>query len=320
MNAKDESRQEYTARINRVIDYIEEHLNETITLDKIAQIACFSPFHFHRIFSALTNETINAFVQRIRIEKAAQQLRNDRIISISDIAFNNGFGSAAYFSRTFRKYFGMTAKEFRETEKAIFAKNGLYFSKNGQLTRKINQTSPDIKEQLCSENCIQFNHSNFVFMDTKVEIKEMPELNVVYCRHTGQFNQIGKAYEKLMKWAGPRSLLNFSEIKTITVYHDDPTITAIEQVRQSACITIDHDIKVDGEFGKMKLGCGKYAVGHFEIDEKGFEKAWNTMCLWFTESGYQPGDGHPYEIYYNSPEEDSKCRFVLDICIPVKTL
>lgn len=320
MNAKDKSRQEYTARINRVIDYIEEHLNEAITLDKIAQIACFSPFHFHRIFSALTKETINAFVQRIRIEKAAQQLRNDRNVSISEIAFYYGFGSAAHFSRTFRKYFGMTAKEFRETEKAIFAKDGLYFSKNGQLTRKINQISPDIKEQLCSENCIQFNHSNFVIMDTKVEIKEMPELNVVYCRHTGQFNQIGKAYEKLMKWAGPRGLLKFPETKTITVYHDDPTITAIEQVRQSACITVDADVKVDGEIGKMKLGSGKYAVGHFEIDEKGFEKAWNTMCLWFTESGYQPRDGHPYELYYNSPEEDAQHRFVLDICIPVKTL
>jgi len=59
MSAKDKSRQEYIARINRVMDYIEKHLNEEITLDKIAQVACFSPFHFHRVFSTLTNETIN---------------------------------------------------------------------------------------------------------------------------------------------------------------------------------------------------------------------------------------------------------------------
>jgi len=320
MNAKEKSRQEYISRINRVIDYIEKHLNEVITLDKIAQIACFSPFHFHRIFSTLTNETINTFIQRIRIEKAAQQLRNDENVLISEIAYNCGFGSVAHFSRTFRKYFGLTAKEFRETEKAIFAKDGLYFSKNGQLTRKINQIRPDFKGQLWSDFFNQFNHSNFIFMDTKIEIKEMPEINVVYCRHTGQFNQIMKAYEKLMKWAGPRGLLNFPKTKTITVYHDDPAITAIEQVRQSACITVDNDVKVDGEIGKMTLESGKYAVGHFEIDEKGFEKAWNTMCLWFTESGYQPRDGYPYELYYNSPEEDSERKFILDICIPVKTL
>lgn len=320
MNLRDKSRQEYTARINRVIDYIDKHLNEYITLDKIAKIACFSPFHFHRIFSTLTNETINGFIQRILIEKAAQKLRNEKDISISEIAYNCGFGSVAHFSRTFRKYFGLTAKEFRETEKAVFTKDGLFFSKNGQLTSKINQQSPDIRGQICSDSVIQFSHSNFIFMDTKIEIKEMPEFNVAYCRHTGQFNQIGKAYEKLMKWAAPRGLLNFPETKTITVYHDDPSITAIEQVRQSACITVENDVKVDGEIGKMKLESGKYAVGRFEIDEKGFEKAWNTMCLWFTESGYQPGDGYSYELYYNSPEDDLKHRFILDICIPVKLL
>ncbi|HPB26055.1 MAG TPA: AraC family transcriptional regulator [Bacteroidales bacterium] len=320
MNSKDKSREEYIARINRVTDYIEKHLNEEISLDIIAQVACFSPFHFHRIFTTLTNETINTFIQRKRIEKAVQKLRNEKHVSISEIAFNCGFGSVAHFSRTFRKYWGMTAKEFRETDKAVFAQDGLYFSKNGQMVRKINQLSSDFKGQLCSDTFNQFNHSNFIIMDTKIEIKEMPEFNVVYCRHTGQFNQIGKAYEKLMKWAGPRGLLNFPATKTITVYHDDPAITAIEQVRQSACITLDNDVKVDGEFCKMRLESGKYAVGHFKIDEQGFEKAWNTMCLWFTESGYQPGDGYPYELYYNSPEEDKKRMFVLDIGIPVKTL
>lgn len=44
------------------------------------------------------------------------------------------------------------------------------------------------------------------------------------------------------------------------------------------------------------------------------------MCQWFTESGYQPGEGTPYELYYNTPEDDIKRKFVLDICIPVKQL
>lgn len=159
MSAKDKSRQEYIARINRVMDYIEKHLNEEITLDKIAQVACFSPFHFHRVFSTLTNETINAFIQRKRIEKAAQQLINEDNVSISEIAYNCGFGSVSHFSRTFRKYFGMTAKEFRETEKAFYAKDGKYFSKSGQPARKINQLSPGYNSLLCGDNFIQFIHS-----------------------------------------------------------------------------------------------------------------------------------------------------------------
>lgn len=320
MDIKEKSRKEYIARINRVIDYIEDHLSEEITLDTIAGIACFSPFHFHRVFTALTNETINAFIQRLRIERVARQLQNESDISISEIALNSGFGSVAHFSRTFRKYFGMTASEFRKKERAIFAKDGHYFSKNGQSYRKIRQQFPESGMQFCSNQFIPVQHENLIIMDTKIEIREMPDMDVIYCRHVGQFNQIGKAYEKLMKWAGPRNLLKFPQTKTITVYHDDPTITAIEQVRQSACITVDREVKVDGEIGKMKLAGGKYAVGHFEIDETGFEKAWNTMCLWFTESGYQPGKGHPYELYYNAPGDDAQHHFVLDICIPVERL
>ncbi|MDD2477212.1 MAG: AraC family transcriptional regulator, partial [Dysgonamonadaceae bacterium] len=171
MNAKDRSRKEYIARINRVMDYLEKHLDEQITLDKIAQIACFSPFHFHHIFSTLTNETLNSFIQRIRIAKAAHLLRSEEYISISEIACNCGFGSVSHFSRTFRKYFGLTAREFRENDHAVFAKDGIYFSKNGQQVRKINQLSSDFRVHLCSDNLNQFDHSNFIIMDTKVEIK-----------------------------------------------------------------------------------------------------------------------------------------------------
>ncbi len=320
MNTKDQSKREYIARINKVMDYLEKHLDEPVNLAKVAEVAHFSPFHFHRIFTSLTGETLNSFIQRIRIEKAAKLLKNDETLSISEIADKCGFGSSSVFSRVFRKYFGLTAKEFRNTEKAVLVKGGLYYSKNGQLVSKGYQLDSDFIMELCSDNSNQFIHSNFIIMDTKIEIREMPEMQVVYIRHTGQFNQIGKAYEKLMKWAGPRGLLNFPQTKTITVYHDDPSVTAMEKVRQSAGITVEKDVKVEGEVGKMKVEGGKYAVGHFKIDEKGFEKAWNTMCLWLTESGYQPSEGNPYELYYNSPEDDAKHRFVLDICIPVKPL
>lgn len=65
---------------------------------------------------------------------------------------------------------------------------------------------------------------------------------------------------------------------------------------------------------------GKYAVGHFEITVTEFEQAWNTMCLWFTENGYQPGNGSTYELYYNDHNEHPEKKFILDICIPVRPL
>jgi len=316
MNTQQQSLQEYKARINRVQDYIDSHIDHPIDLSVLASIAHFSPFHFHRIFVALTGETPNAFLQRLRLEKAAYWLQESRNISIAEIALLCGFNDTSTFSRSFKKHFGITATAFRDSPKGIFVHQGDRYSKNGQRVRKKDQPFRPGNAHLCG---VEFKLS--VMKNTPIEVRQMPEMNVVYVRHVGQFNQIKTAYEKLFQWAGPRGLLRFPETKTVSVYHDDPAITSIDKVRQSACITVAEDVKVDGEIGKMTIPGGKYAVGHFDIVESEFEAAWNTMCLWFSESGYEPADDVCYELYYSTPENESKeMRFVFDICMPVKPL
>ena len=313
MNPNETSRQEYISRMNNVMNYVDKHIDQPLNLDVLAGVANFSPYHFHRIFTVLTGETPGNYVQRMRVEKAARLLQNDKRMSISEIAYTCGFGSISLFSRTFRAYFNATAKEYRQQERAVFAKDGLRYSKNGQLISKNVKQEFDFDEQLCT---IKLN--DLIFMETKIEIKEMPEINVVYIRHTGQYDQIGKVFEKLVKWAGPRGLIN-AATKTITVYQDDPAVTEMEKVRQDACITVTGDVKTEGEIGKAVIPGGKYAAGRFQVDAKGFEKAWNTMCLWVTESGYQ-FCGSPYELYCNSLEDDKHEQFDVEICIPVKPL
>ncbi|MDR2146080.1 MAG: AraC family transcriptional regulator [Tannerella sp.] len=314
MNINETSRQEYISRINRVMDYVDKNIDRPLNLGILSGIASFSPFHFHRIFTVLTGETPGNYIQRMRVEKAARLLQNDKRMSIGEIACACGFGSISLFSRSFRACFHTTAKEYRQREKSVFAKDGLQYGKNGQLLGKNLKQDFDFDAQLCT---VKLNH--LIFMDAKIEIKEMPEMQVVYVRHTGEFNQIGKAFEKLMKWAGPRGLLLFPETKTVTLYLDDPTVTAIEKLRQDACITVNGNVKVEGEIGKAVIPAGKHAVGRFQIDADGFEKAWGTVGLWITESGYQPY-GNPYELYYSSPGDGAQGKFDLEICIPVKPL
>ena len=86
--ASESTRKEYAARMNRVVDYIQGHLSEPLDLERIAAIACFSPFHFHRLFCAWMGETLQVFVHRLRLERAAQMLLFDSSKSISDIALN----------------------------------------------------------------------------------------------------------------------------------------------------------------------------------------------------------------------------------------
>lgn len=314
MDVQEVSRQEYTARINRVMDYISDNLDKQIDLSTMAEIASFSPYHFHRIFTYILNETPNNFVSRLRLEKSAQILQDNPKVTIGDVASSCGFVNISSFSRAFKQYFGVSAKEFRTQGKAVYIKNGIRYSKNCKVISKIGKNKQDVNPQFCSVELKQI-----LIMDTKIEVKQMPELNLIYCRHMGAFDKIGQAYEKLFKWAGPRGLVNNTS-KTVTVYHDDPSITSVDKVRQDASLIVEQDVKVEGEIGKSTLKSGKYAVGRFEIKETEFEEAWNTMCSWLTESGYQPGDACSYELYHNDYNEHPEHRFVVDICIPVKPL
>lgn len=77
---KRQSKNEYLRRIHKVQDYIEENLSYTLVLAELADIAGFSKYHFHRIFRAITNESLLQYVNRVKLERAAF-LINNRTIS-----------------------------------------------------------------------------------------------------------------------------------------------------------------------------------------------------------------------------------------------
>ena len=99
----------YLQRLNIVINHIRENSTQDLSLNELAQVAGFSPFHFHRLFKSLTNETVSDMVTRFRLERAASLLRASPRLSITDAAFECGFRSVSVFSRTFKKYYDMNA-------------------------------------------------------------------------------------------------------------------------------------------------------------------------------------------------------------------
>src|SRR5262249_2824135 len=110
-----ESRQVYQVRINRGIDYVSEHLDEPLPLEKLARLAHFSPFHFHRIFRALVGEPLHAFVRRLRLEKAVFRMRHGPKATLTEIALGCGFASSSDFSRAFKQVYGFSPRhESRE--------------------------------------------------------------------------------------------------------------------------------------------------------------------------------------------------------------
>ncbi len=319
-------RDEYTARINRVLDYIDANIDKELTLEKLAEVAHFSRFHFHRIFSSMIGETLNHFIQRIRIEKAACQLIINRNKPITEIAFDCGFSGSAAFARAFRDVFNMSASDWRKKYQSDK-------SKIRKIESNIGQQFGNIRKEIAGSSmyitCDTKTQKWRIRMENKieanVEVKEMPDIYVAYIRHIGPYKCDSQLFEslinRLFKWAGPRNLLNFPGTKVISVYHDDPRITDESKLRLSVCISVKEETEVDGEIGKMKIPGGKYAVARFELANNEYEDAWKAVYGgWLPESGYQPADSFPYELYLNDPKEHPEGKCIVEIHIPVKPL
>ncbi|MEL7268464.1 MAG: AraC family transcriptional regulator [Bacteroidota bacterium] len=298
----------YIKRINDVVVYIDANLQEELSLKKLSEIACFSPFHFHRIFSALLNETPNQYIMRRRLEKIANVLLLDEsFTSLTHLAQDHGFKSIHSFSRAFKNFFGMSASEFQEQGKTEFSKIGKTHSKNGESKvsfEKYFYTMDNLK--------------TWLQMKTEVEVKEMPELKLLDVRHIGPYREIGTAFDKLLNWSGPRGLLQFPKTKMVAIYYNSPRITDEDKMQSSACITVEESVEVNGEVGTLKIPKGKFAVGSFKIKMEEFEKAWNSMSLWVPENGFEQRDGHHHEIYYNNGREHPEGLFFVDICVPIQ--
>ena len=319
-------RGEYISRINRVIDHIESHYEETLQLEELAGVANFSPFHFHRIFKALVGETLNRFINRIRIEKSAAKLIDNPNKSITEIAFDYGFSGSASFARAFREAFHMSASEWRDGgyhQNSNFGKtNSKEYQSFSKVRKDFELSSFYIDDQ--TQNQIwrmKMKNKNQV----KIEVKDMPDFHVAYVRNIGPYQGDSALFqgmfEKLMKWAGPRGLIRFPETTMMCVYHDDPKITQEDKQRVSVCITVPEDTAVEGEVGKIVVPGGKFAVARFEISADEYGEAWDMVAGgWLPESGYQPADGPCYEIYRNDPKTHPENLYIVDICMPVQPL
>ncbi len=303
----EQSRMEYLRRIHKVQDYIESNLGSTLLLDELADVAGFSKFHFHRIFKGITNESLSQHVNRIKLERAAFFLIHRPEITITDIAYHFGFTDSAVFSRTFRNHFALSPTEYRDQN-----------SKNCK--------DPD-KNPKYNESRINYgNGIDTVEINANVEVVTIDEMRVIYVRYTGTYQGLATAFpemmEKLYGFAISQNLLESGKTKILTIYHDNPEMTVENQLRTSLCMSIPNKTVLDenGDIGSMSVS-GKYAVGHFEISQSEFGAAWNYLYgEWLPNSGCQPRDTFPFELYVNDPNTHSQGKHLVDIYMPIEPL
>ena len=103
---------DYRARIDRVLAHLADHLDADLSVAELARIAHFSPYHFHRMFRAMTGESVAALVRRLRLETAGRALR-ERDGSVIDVALAAGYGSPEGFTRAFQQAFAAAPSAYR---------------------------------------------------------------------------------------------------------------------------------------------------------------------------------------------------------------
>ena len=285
--------------MNRVLDHIRAHLAEDLSLDTLAHVAAFSPFHFHRIFKAMTGENLRELIQRTRLEAAASRLSFDASADLLGVALDHGFSSASAFSRAFKERFGMTPSAWREDRKRCTA---------------------DSKPGTASATAAALQGSEEDSM--KVTIKTLPTYHVAYFRNVGPYGAGGgipETWMKLARWAGARDLWT-ADRTCIGVALDDPMVTEPARCRYDAAIVIPPGFSADGGVNVTDIPGGKHATAEFHGSSQAIGVAWAELYgKWLPESGYQP-DRTCFELYRGEAWDGKTDDFRCELCVPVKPL
>ena len=314
-----DNRPEYEKRVNRVIDHIRDHLADELTLADLARVAAFSPFHFHRVFAAITGETLFGFIQRVRIERAAGALTSHPDQGVLAVALDHGFSSAAAFARAFRARFGMSATEWRAGGAERWRARQARASERLQR----NQRQPNRKRSKArgrARGDTPRKRTGEVAMN--VRVAELPAHHVAYMRYVGPYGAHGipDLWKKFRKWMETHDLL--SDSVTLGVAYDDPDITASDRCRYDACVVVPADFTADKWVNVMDVPGGKFAVSKFVGTAHEIRGAWEALYRsWLPGSGYQPDDRPCFELYQaRVAVEGRPDAFRCELCVPVRPL
>jgi AraC family transcriptional regulator len=167
----------YHARMRRVLDHIDLHLDDQLDLETLSRVAAFSKFHFHRQFAATFELSVHRYVQLARMKRASQRLANSDAQSVTDIAMDAGYDAPDAFARAFRQRLGQSPSSFRK--------------------------SPDWEPWLAAFGPLDKARSKLMqitFDNSDVTIRDVPTTPVAMIEHRGDREMIPDTRERFIAW------------------------------------------------------------------------------------------------------------------------
>ncbi len=280
----------YRERMQRVLLFVQEHLDETLDCARLADVACFSPCHFHRIFSAMTGESVAEYVRRLKLERAARQLRySGKPVAL--IAGQAGYENPESFTRAFRQLFSSSPTKYRASKQAESVHSILGINESGAELPEVQQLN-------------------------------LPLLRVAFVNHVGDYWSVGTAWQRVITWAEGQGLQTDS-LRLFGLPYDDPAVTPVGKRRYDACIVLPDDFLADRHASdpavRLKtIGGGAWAVmthsGPYQRLEESYAR---LFAAWLPQSGCETRDEPCLEEYLNTIATTPPDKLLTNIYLPI---
>ena len=277
-------------RISRVVQFLNEHVDNTPSLQKLADVAAISPFHFHRVYRAATGETPSRTLRRLRLAKASLLLKETKK-SITEIAFDVGYESSQAFAKALREVTGTTASDLR-----------------GQPD-KLAATITTLSNPPDNEN------RNAEILDVKLVSVE--PFKVIANRHIGPHEKMFGTFGTLFSWAEQTGrVAGFKGIYGIPI--DDPNSVPATDCRFDCCFDLGADATPGDDYKEKFLGGGRYAVTRHRGPYEGLEEKYAYLYgPWLTKSGHTLNGLATYNHYLADPDTLPPEQWETDIYLPL---
>ena len=243
---------EYVRRILKVLIYIEKNIDEELTIAKLAKIACYSPFHFNRVFQAIVGQTVFQYVKKLRIHRAAGKLRYTNL-PVTEIALDTSYDTPSAFTKAFKQFMGTSPKRYRAMHNAI-----------NKMTKKI-EMLPMIYPEIIE--------------------KSLPDLSLLFIRSYGNYIQAPwEAWPAMISFIN-ENYVDRSEMRYFGICHDALQLSSGDKLHYDVAILSPEKIKEKSEVSRQILKGGKYAIFTHTGPYQGLEETFNRIFLkWLPDS------------------------------------
>lgn len=286
---------QYRARMQRVLDHIDQHLDDDLNLEAVSSVAAFSKFHFHRQFRAVFGISLHRYVQLARMRRASQHLVNGNGESVTNVALTAGYETPDAFARAFRKRFGQSPSSFRK--------------------------SPDWEPWLRAFQPLNAARSKImqtIFTPDQVNIREVAPTRVAIFEHRGDPEELGATIQRFVEWRKAVGLSPRTN-PTFNVWYSERRPANPADYSMDLCVGLaaDQPIEVRGE--KVKAGeipGGRCAVLRVTGDTHNLEPAALYLYRdWLPASGEEMRDFPIYcqRFFLDKPEQGTAAELFLPL-------